>query len=80
MDKINAKVVYGLLEEIAEKLEQKRSFDEDPELYLTGMLIAAKKGLRRPGKTVGQTLEEAPFEDNEEEAAKLLGRKKATAR
>ena len=77
MDRINAKVIYDLLEEIAEKLEKKHRFKEDPELYLAGMLIAAKKGLARPGRTVGQVLEEASFEDNQEEAAKLLGRKKA---
>ena len=72
-------VVYPIVEQIALELEAEEYFAEDPELYTVALLLAAKKELR-PGKTIGQALEEATFDDNMDEAAKLLKRKKVTAR
>ncbi|MFH1354071.1 MAG: hypothetical protein ABIH36_02185 [bacterium] len=68
-------VVYPIVEQIALKLEAEEFFAEDPELYTVALLLIAKKNLK-PGNTIGQALEEARYEDNLEEAAKLLKRKK----
>ena len=70
-------VVYPNVEKIAQKLEQGDYFNEDPELYTIALLVAAKKELK-PGRTIGQALEEAMFEDNVEEANRLLNRKKVS--
>ena len=72
-------VVYPIVEKIAQKLEQGDYFAEDPELYTVALLLAARRELR-PGETIGQALETAIFEDNTEEARKLLKRKKITSK
>ena len=71
-------VLYPIVEQIAQKLEAKEFFAEDPELYTVALLLVAKKELK-PGRTIGQVLEEAGYEDNLEEARKLLKRKKVTS-
>lgn len=72
-------VVYPIVEQIALKLEAEEFFAEDPELYTVALLLVAKKELK-PGRTIGQVLEEARYESNLEEAAKLLKRKKVAAK
>lgn len=72
-------VLYPIVEQIALKLEAEEYFAEDPELYTVALLLAAKRELR-PGETIGQALETAIFDDNMDEAAKLLKRKKVAAR
>ena len=76
--KLNSKVVYKLVREIAKKLEKDDHFEKDPELYVIGMLVAARDELK-PGRTIGGVLEEACFEDHRKAAAKLLHRKKVAA-
>lgn len=73
--KLNSKVVYKLVRGIARKLEQETHFEEDPELYVVGMLVVARDELK-PGRTIGQVLEEGAFENNQKVARKLLRRKK----
>jgi hypothetical protein len=68
-------VLYPIVRQIALKLEAGEHFAEDPELYTVALLLAAKRKLR-PGMTIGQALETAIFDDNMDEAAKLLKRKK----
>ncbi|MGH2638475.1 MAG: hypothetical protein ACRDF4_04235 [Rhabdochlamydiaceae bacterium] len=68
-------VLYPIVEQIAQKLEDEEEFAEDPELYTVALLLVAKKELK-PGRTIGQVLEEAMYDDNLDEARKLLKRKK----
>ena len=68
-------VLYPIVEQIAKKLEDEEYFKEDPELYTVALVLVAKKELK-PGRTIGQVLEEAMYEDNLDEARKLLKRKK----
>ncbi len=77
MKKLNSKVVYDLVREISQKLRKENRFDEDPELYVIGTLIAARDNIR-PGATIGQMLEKASWEDVQEIAARLLRRKKVS--
>ena len=79
MKKLNSDVVYELVREISRKLRKEDRFQADPEGYVVGMLVAARDGLR-PGATIGQVLEEATWENNQEMANKLLGRKKVAAK
>jgi hypothetical protein len=72
-------VVYPIVEQIALKLEAEDYFAKDPELYTVALLLVAKKELK-PGRTIGQVLEEAMYEDNLDEAAKLLKRKKVASK
>ncbi|OGZ65595.1 MAG: hypothetical protein A3C06_00675 [Candidatus Taylorbacteria bacterium RIFCSPHIGHO2_02_FULL_46_13] len=79
MRRINSEVVYNLVRAIAKKLDQEEDFEKDPEVYTVGMLVVARDELK-PGRTIGQVLEEAPWENNQETAMRLLGRKKVTAK
>lgn len=68
-------VLYPIVKQIAQELEQGDFFAEDPELYTVALVLVAKKELK-PGRTIGQALEEAMYDDNVKKARKLLKRKK----
>lgn len=78
--KLNVKVVYGLVREIAKELEQEDRFKADPEAYAIGLLVAANKGLLEGYESLDGGLEQAVFEDVQEEVIDLLGRKKTIAK
>jgi len=77
--KLNAEVVYKLARQIARELEEEADFEADPEGYTVGLLVAALDSFPLGGTIYG-TLETAPFENVQAEVAKLLGRKKVTAK
>ena len=72
-------VIYPIVEQIAQKLEDKEVFAEDPELYTVALLLEARRNLKT-GNILFMKLELAMSDDNIEEAMKLLKRKKVTTK
>ena len=77
--KLNAEVVYKLARKIARELEWEDRFEEDPEAFTIGLLVAVTRSFPHGGGIYG-TLGKAPFENVQAEVAKLLGRKKVTVK
>lgn len=83
--KVNPEVVYQLVREIAQKLGEENLFNEDPELYIIGLLIVSRDGLRplikgAPYQCINDVFERATYERVREEAMRLLNRKKVTSK
>lgn len=85
MKKLNADVIYEMARKVAEEstfpgmTHQQEKFNEDPELWVVGFFLAALARLQEKSSTpIGWITEEAGYEDIQEEARKLLKRKKVT--
>ncbi len=85
--KLNAEVICKLVQQVAKEAEVFESdnhearFKEDPELWIVSFFFAAKRRLEEKSSTpIGWICEEANYESNQEEAAKLLKRKRVTAK
>lgn len=86
--KLNAEVICKLAQQVARAADifvnddNEVLFKEDPELWLTGFFLAAKRRLEKKSSStpIESIVVEATYEDIQEEARKLLKRKKVTSK
>lgn len=80
--KLNTDLVYDLARQVAEASnvfesdDEDEDFDRDPELWVTGFLLASLKRLQEKSSTsIRSVAQQASYESIQEEAWKLLKRK-----